>query len=55
MSLVSYKRKYVSKIIADNEIFEVAWDRVKMTSRSPVMYLENHCKLYNDGYKIKFI
>ena len=55
MSLVSYKRNFVSKIIADNEIFEVAWARVKMTLRSPVLYLENHCKLYNDCYKIKFI
>ena len=55
MSLVSYKRNHVSKRISDNEIFEVEWDRVKMTLKSPVLYLENHCKLYNDDYKIKFI
>ena len=55
MSLVSYKRNFVSKIIANNEIFEVAWNKVKMTSRSPVLFSENHYKWYKNGYKIKFI
>ena len=55
MSLVSYKRNRVSKGISDNEIFKVVWDGVRMTPKSPVLFLENHYKLYKNGYKIKFI
>ena len=55
MSLVSYKRNRVSKGISDNEIFKVVWDGVGMTPKSPVLFLENHYKLYKNGYKIKFI
>ena len=54
MRLVSYKRNRVSKGVADNEIFKVVWDRVRMAPKSPVQYLENHYKSYKNDYKIKF-
>ena len=53
MRLVSYKRNRVSKGVADNEIFKVVWDRVRMAPKSPVQYLENHYKSYKNDYKIK--
>ena len=54
ISLVSYKRDRGSKEISYKEIFKVVWDSVRMTPKSPVLFLENHYKLYKNGYKIKF-
>ena len=55
ISLVSYERDRVNKESSYKEIFKVVWDSVRMTSKSPVLSLENHHNLYKNGYKIKFI